>query len=89
MQQLEKSPFSHDDPTEIIIIIIINKETIPFTIASEGRKYLGINLPMIVKDIYLEKHNTLMKEIETEKSDQDRRVVGCESHTSKIHLCVE
>ena len=52
-------------------------------------KYLGINLPMIVKDIYLEKHNTLMKEIETEKSDQDRRVVGCESHTSKIHLGVE
>ena len=31
------------------------KETIPFTIASKTIKYLGINLPKEVKDLYLEK----------------------------------
>ena len=40
------------------------KETIPFTIASKRIKYLGINLPKEVKDLYSENYNTLMKEIE-------------------------
>ena len=40
----------------------INK-TIPFTIASKRIKYLGINLTMEVKDLYLENYKTLMKEI--------------------------
>ena len=39
------------------------QETIPFTIASERIKYLGINLPKETKDLYSESYKTLMKEI--------------------------
>ena len=38
------------------------KETIPFTIATKRIKYLGINLPKEVKDLYSENYKTLMKE---------------------------
>ena len=30
------------------------KESIPFTIATKGIKYLGINLPKKTKDLYME-----------------------------------
>ena len=40
------------------------KETIPFTIATKRIKYLGINLPKEVKDLYSENYKTLMKEVE-------------------------
>ena len=36
---------------------------IPFTIAIKRIKYLGINLPKEVKDLYSENYKTLMKEI--------------------------
>ena len=39
------------------------KETIPFTIATERIKYLGINLPRETKDLYIESCKTLIKEI--------------------------
>ena len=39
------------------------KETLPFTIATKRTKYLGINLPKEVKDLYSENCKTLMKEI--------------------------
>ena len=39
------------------------KETIPFTIATKRIKYLGINLPKEVKDLYPENDKPLMKEI--------------------------
>ena len=39
------------------------KETIPFTIATKRIKYLGINLPKAVKNLYSENYKTLMKEI--------------------------
>ena len=39
------------------------KKTIPFTIASKTIKYLGMNLPKVVKDLYSEIYKTLMKEI--------------------------
>ena len=39
------------------------KEMIPFTIATKRIKYLGINLPKEVKDLYSENYKTLMKEI--------------------------
>ena len=42
------------------------KETIPFTIATERIKYLGINLPKETKDLYKENYKTLMKEIKDE-----------------------
>ena len=40
------------------------KDTIPFTTATRRIKYLGINLPKGVKDLYSENYKTLMKEIE-------------------------
>ena len=39
------------------------KETIPFTIAIKGIKYLGIYLPKETKDLYIENYKTLVKEI--------------------------
>ena len=45
------------------------KETIPFTMASERIKYLGINLPKEEKDLYSENYKMQMKEI---KDDTNR-----------------
>ena len=39
------------------------KETFPFTIATKRIKYLGINLPLETKDLYIENYKTLIKEI--------------------------
>ena len=39
------------------------EESIPFTIATEKIKYLGINLPKEIKELYTENYKTLMKEI--------------------------
>ena len=39
------------------------KESIPFTIATNRIKYLGINLSKETKELYTENYNTLMKEI--------------------------
>ena len=39
------------------------EEIFPFTIATKRIKYLGINLPKQVKDLYSENYKTLMKEI--------------------------
>ena len=51
------------------------QETIPFTIASERVKYLGINLPKEKKDLYSENYKTLMEEI---KDDTNRwRDIPC------------
>ena len=45
------------------------KETIPFTIAMERIKYLGIYLPKETKDLYIENYKTLVKDI---KEDTNR-----------------
>ena len=45
------------------------KETISFTTSTKRMKYLGINLPKDVKDLYSENYKTLMKEI---KDDTNR-----------------
>ena len=51
------------------------KETLPFTIAIERIKYLGINLPKETKDQYAENCKTLVKEI---KDDTNRwRDIPC------------
>ena len=51
------------------------KEKTPFTIATEGIKYLRINLPKEAKDLYTENYKTLMKEI---KDDTNRcRNIPC------------
>ena len=47
------------------------KETITFTIATEGIKYLVINLPTEAKDLYFKNYKTLMKGI---KDDTDRNI---------------
>ena len=39
------------------------KESIPFTIARRRNRYLGINLPKEIKELYTENYKTLMKEI--------------------------
>ena len=42
------------------------KETLPFTTATNRKKYLGINLPKETKDLYAENYKTLMKEIKVD-----------------------
>ena len=44
------------------------KKTIPYTMASKTRKYLGINYTKEVKDLYTEHHKTLMKVIKEDTS---------------------
>ena len=39
------------------------KESIPFTFATKGIKYLGTNLPKETKELSTENYKTLMKEI--------------------------
>ena len=39
------------------------RETIPFTIASERIKYLGISLPKETKDLFSENYKMLLKKI--------------------------
>ena len=48
-----------------------NKDSIPFTIATKRIKYLGINLPKEIKELYTENYKTLMKEI---KDDINREI---------------
>ena len=51
------------------------KEKIPFTIAMERIKYLGIYLPKETKDLYIENYKTLVKE---SKEDTNRwRNIPC------------
>ena len=48
------------------------KETVQFTIPLKRTKYLGINLPKEVKDLYLlieSINKTLLKEIEDDQKD--------------------
>ena len=54
--------YTNNEKTEI-------KEIISFIIAMKGIKYLGLNPPKETKDVYIEKYNTLMKEI---KDDTNR-----------------
>ena len=42
------------------------KNTIPFTIATQRIKYLGINLTNEVKDLYNENYKRLLKEIDND-----------------------
>ena len=39
------------------------KESIPFTIATKILKYLGINLPKEMIELYTENYKTVMKEV--------------------------
>ena len=58
------------------------KETVPFTIATKRIKYIGINLPKEVKDLYSENYKTLMKEIKMTQTDVEiYHVLGLEEST--------
>ena len=54
------------------------KETIPFTIATERTKYFRINLPKETKDLYIENHETLVKEIKGDTDGEIYHVHGSE-----------
>ena len=59
------------------------KESIPFTIATKRIKYLEINLPKEMKELYTENYKTLMKEI---KDDINRwRDIPC-SWVGRINI---
>ena len=59
------------------------KETIPFTIATERIKHLGIYLPKETKDLYIENYKTLVEEI---KEDTNRwRNIPC-SWSGRINI---
>ena len=59
------------------------KESIPFTIATKRIKYLEINLPKEIKELYIENYKTLMKEI---KDDINRwRDIPC-SWVGRINI---
>ena len=60
-----KSTCGSEDPAQPKINkSFLKKKAIPFTIASNGIKYLEINSTKDVKDMYLENYKTLVKEIE-------------------------
>ena len=54
------------------------KKTLSFIIARNRIKYLGINLPKEVKDLYSENYNTLMKEIKYDTDKEIYHVLGLE-----------
>ena len=60
------SLYTNNEKSERVI-----KESIPFTIATKRIKYLGINLPKEMKELYAENYKTLMKEI---KDDINREI---------------
>ena len=57
----------HRNHLHSYILIIKNqkeiKKSIPFTTATKRIKYLGINLPKEMKELYTENYKILMKEI--------------------------
>ena len=58
------------------------KETLPLTIATKRRKYLGINPPKETKDLYAENYKTLMKELKMIQTDGEKyHVLGLEEST--------
>ena len=63
---IHRNPFLHTDNEKVEKEI---KETIPFTIATERIKCLGIYLPKETKELYKENYKTLVKEI---KEDTNR-----------------
>ena len=74
---LFRSLFTNDEKSEREI-----KETLPFTIATQRIKYLGIKLCKETKDLYPENYTTLMKEIKTIQTDGEiDHVLGLDKST--------
>ena len=53
------------------------KQIISFTIATKRIKYLGVYLPKVTKDLYIENCKTLMKEIKDFFDRRRRRNIPC------------
>ena len=66
-QKSHAFPYTNDEKSEREI-----KEILPFTIATERIKYLGINLPKETKDLYAENCKTLMKKIKDGYKQMER-----------------
>jgi hypothetical protein len=52
-------------------------ETIPFTIASQKIKYLGVNLTKDVNELYKENYKPLKKEIERSLFSKENGQISC------------
>ena len=72
------------------------KESISFIIAMKRIKYLGINLPKEMKELYTENYKTLMKEIKDDKTDgaifhvPGRKNQNCENvYTTNSNLQIQ
>ena len=67
LEKLQDTRSTHRNHLHSYILALKNqkgiKESIPFTIATKRIKYLGINLPKEMKELYTEDYKTLMKEI--------------------------
>ena len=53
------------------------KESIPFTVAQNTIKYLGINLTKEVKNLYTKNYRKLMKEIEEDTKKKKWKKIPC------------
>ena len=72
------------------------KESTPFTIATKTIKYLGINLPKEIKELYTENYKMLMKEIKDDKQMErysmflSRKNQYCENdYTTKCNIQIQ
>ena len=73
LAKLQNTKSIHRNHLQFYILTIKNKkekfkESISFTIATKRIKYLGINLPKKMKELYTENHKTLIKEIKDDKN---------------------
>ena len=59
---------------------------IPFTIATERIKYLGIYLPKETKDLYIENYKTLMKEIKDDTNRWRNTAFSCVGRISIVKM---
>ena len=62
------------------------KETIPFTIAMERIKYLGIYLPKETKDLHIENYKTVVKEIKEKKKKEKKEIKENTNRWRNIYL---
>ena len=64
-------PYTNNEKSERAI-----KESIPFTTAMKRIKYIGINLPKEMKELYTENYKTLMKETKQKQMERYSMFLG-------------
>ena len=65
------------------------KETLPFTIATQRIKYIGINLPKETKDLYAENYKTLMKEIKEDTNRLRNIPCSCIGRINNVKMTIQ